>query len=504
MTPFLPNYSDFSPNSHESSSTKASMPSENSPDSFQHSSLGGCLAWLRREPGGSSGFSDASRPDAEHSPANFESKLWWLGWSDGRDADLLPQENSEGFFTNEASLWLSTAQCETAAKAAGARSRLVELGYSADDLKAQLVNLQGQRDEIQHHASGGSKYYFLILGVVFLLAAFLLLFADYPLTAQLAGRSLGFESVACVDANSGRSMPVNDPLIDCSSQKGVLLFAEKSFFDTTHFIDVSFLAAGLMLSAFLFKLTIDSLLRGDFIAATKGMKHRAYALAFASALAIGTFIVLGLMRTTAFQAETDSLRLSAENLRKDLTGLEDELKALEGQRQDTRFAQSDTQPPVDATKNTGPKKTLQEAIEDKTKQISALDLKAKARSSGFVPMGFILLTVLFPISSGLLFHFGTHYLKRYTSASTIQSRIDFTDNELRGISERSDAIKRELAHLAHIDSILQSESAKKCLAEQWLAVYRHGLERGFRNKVTRYATKSVYERARLTLERRLA
>ena len=421
------------------------------------------VATLRDEPAGRPSYSDASRPVEGTTPTSYDHAVWGLGWSDGRADTTKGIENPASYFTNEAKLAVKEAIRRRIPSLERARQQqaLATTDISACDEK--LKALEQLEKRMASYSISVSRTSYCVFAVLLLLAGILLMIADLPLTAQLAGKSLGFTDAVCL--KDGNVVNVN--LSDCT---GTILRAEKIvFFLPTmlyYFPEILMLAIGLMASGFLFKACIEIIARHHQHWREHFMKI-AGALCMAT-LMICTLAVLGIVRAQTFTAETE-----------------------------VKIAKRDSfQSDAKVTEAADDKKNLQNKAD-------VLSAEIVARQGPAVIVGFILITILFPISSGILLYLSAGAWHRYLACNGLAAKRSElkADKELLAsrLADAAAAIKsaeHEIAELGNSQGI-------EALGEQWATVYEHGRERGALAKQTLDMDPSPYQRALYAIERRL-
>jgi len=132
-----------------------------------------------------------------------------------------------------------------------------------------------------------------------------------------------------------------------------------------------------------------------------------------------------------------------------------------------------------------------------------LSAEIVARQGPAVIVGFILITILFPISSGILLYLSAGAWHRYLACNGLAAKRSElkADKELLAsrLADAAAAIKsaeHEIAELGNSQGI-------EALGEQWATVYEHGRERGALAKQTLDMDPSPYQRALYAIERRL-
>ncbi len=421
------------------------------------------VATLRDEPAGRPSYSDASRPVEGTTPTSYDHAVWGLGWSDGRADTTKGIQEPVSYFANEAELAAKEAirRRIPTLERAKQRQALATADVSACDQK--LTALEQLEKRMASYSVSVSKTSYRVFAVLLLLAGILLMIADLPLTAQLAGKSLGFTDAVCVkDGNV-----LNVRLSDCNDN---IIRAEKVvFFLPTmlrYFPEIFLLAIGLMASGFLFKACIE-------IIARHHQHWREHQLKIVGAICmaifmIGTLALLGFVRAQTFTAETGTKIAKQNSLLNEAKG--------------------------------------DQALEDRSRlesKASELSAEIAARQGPAVTLGFILITILFPISSGILLYLSAGAWHRFLACDglTVKRAELKADRELLAsrLADAAAAIKsaeHEIAELGKSQSI-------ETLGEQWATVYEHGRERGALAKQTLDMNPSPYQRALYAIERRL-
>jgi len=435
------------------------------------------LASLRSEQPGAAGYSDGSRPKPEHVPTLFDDAIWSLGWTDGRlvgsDSDVLEPEE---FFKNQARLWVNQRKVEIEADYAAHQVAGAELETEQARQAGALQTLREMQTEVASHSLRHNTTYSKLMAFLLFALGALLLFADIPLTAQLATKSLGFADAVCVNIKDGRTQPY-DPERPCEDPWQVQRLEGSSLGLGTlkNFLDVFVLALALAACSFIVKLLMDAVYQGQL---RRGSKYlpRTLMLLVVFGLFVALMIVLGTVRFGIFDAETAVLEKALNRYELRLTEAKQAANAQQGNADDV--------------------KTIEDLIDTTTARITG-------RRSGPVRVGFILLTILFPLVSGVLFHFAVQSLHYWHAAKKAPDDLVSAEQRLDGISAEALKEKKVIAGLDALLRAISEESVVSALAEQWTRLYCHGRRRGAEAQSTFDSAESLYDRALYRLERRL-
>lgn len=395
-----------------------------------------------------------------------------MGWTDGRLGVQPFETKNKQFFENEAGIWLLQRRVDVAAELKSAEgAHEVAKGRAAERAK-ELEKLRQMQDDAAPHRERHNPNFSRLMMLVFLAFGVLLLIADLPLTAQLATKSLGFPDRKCIGSN-GVEVPVGSGEIVCEEGSRHLELNILSPASAWYFLDVLLLALALAACSLLIKAAIDSLYRGHL---RRGSPYfgRSVAIGVAVCLYMVLLIFLGIVRNGVFEGET-----AAIEARKKL--FESNLQAVrtvqdEGRR---RLAEGE----------------LRRRIEEAEAQI-------KARRTFGVDFGFVLLTLLFPIACGILFHFFSHYWNQFDIARKLASDRDSAERAALACDEESVKLGEKVERLKELLSTLDSPGLITQLAGQWRSLYEQGWERGAQARQTFDSSASPFDRALYVVQRR--
>jgi hypothetical protein len=433
------------------------------------------LATLRRERPEQLGYSDGSRPKPEHVPTVFDDDIWSLGWTDGRVGDLPNGIQSDEFFTNQAKLWVTQRkvdlEAEKASHEVACQSTEAEHVRRAEELK----KLREMQSEVAAHSLRHNATFSMVMAIVLLLMGAFLLIADIPLTAQLATKSLGFPDAICVNPQDGTTSPY-DPVQPCKAPMQVQRVegGSLSINSLMHFRDVLVLALALAACSFIVKLLMDGVYQGHFRTGNSH-KPRALTLLVVSLMFGALLVVLGMVRYGVFQAETAVLQKQSDAFQRTLDHLR---------------------------KGTDMSQRAANEIDRFRGLVDQLTAKIAGRTSGPVEAGFILLTILFPLVSGVLFHFGVQNLHHWHAANKAPEDLASAEGDLQQIGERLLSEKKSMARLQALANAISDEIVVSALAKQWSSLYRHGQERGAKVRGSFDSSPSMFGRALYRLERK--
>lgn len=439
-------------------------------------SRGTTIDSLKHEADGQAAYSDGSRPAAGSLPTIYNLSIWDLGWTDGRQGDEPSIRDAERYFVDEAKLKLEEQSGVQASQLAHLEIEAASLQEEVAARKRDLDRLDELERDLASHSFLPNPKSYLWVGIVLLLAAFVVSLADLPLSTQLAGKSFGFRDEVCVENGQITATPIEDCKAANIRQAQKMVF--HPFDMATYFPEILALALGLSASGFLFKTCIDTFSR--YYANRHEQWLKLAASGSVAGLAILTLGVLGVVRSSTFSAETEALRTQSENL-------DAQARQLRAKMASAQAAESDSN------------KRRLDFLEARK---AVVDSQVKGRSGVWVLLGFVLLTILFPVGSGVLMFLGIRFLQRWSA----QGRLDQRRSEIRAQLDRAVASlaksRADLASQKHTQDKLNSSQAGEAIGKQWARVYEHGRERGANARHTLDSSKSAYERALFALRRK--
>ncbi len=427
------------------------------------------LQAIKQENTTQSGYSDGSRPLADHLPSTFDDDVWRLGWTDGRIGELPGVEAKDEFFENQARLWLSRKSVQLNAELATEKIAYEGLQALRDEKEAEFEKLKEIQKDVADHSLRHNAKFSSIISVMLLLLGLVVLMADLPLTAQLAVKSLGFPDSVCVDSKTSDTSAIDPQANSCGEGQTLYTLNGNLLKLVTwrRFPDVFLLAIALASCSFVIKLFMDALNLGHFDK-TSPHRKKSWATAFVAIATLVLLCVLGMVRQGIFNAETSNLRSRAEEITKQLP---------------TIISESD-------------KATLEN-------DRSRLMVQIEGRQSSWVGVGFILLTALFPIISGIFLHYSAVYWHHRGIAMASENDRLTHEDQLQAARDKLLQKKESVAKLEALIHSLQEASVVKLLQQQWSETYKHGLRRGESARNTFDSSPSHFFRALHVVERRL-
>jgi len=266
------------------------------------------LQAIKQENTTQSGYSDGSRPLADHLPSTFDDDVWRLGWTDGRIGELPGVEAKDEFFENQARLWLSRKSVQLNAELATEKIAYEGLQALRDEKEAEFEKLKEIQKDVADHSLRHNAKFSSIISVMLLLLGLVVLMADLPLTAQLAVKSLGFPDSVCVDSKTSDTSAIDPQENSCGEGQTLYTLNGNLLKPVTwrRFPDVFLLAIALASCSFVIKLFMDALNLGHFDK-TSPHRKKSWATAFVAIATLVLLCVLGMVRQGIFNAETSNL-----------------------------------------------------------------------------------------------------------------------------------------------------------------------------------------------------